>query len=180
MPSPIDHHAERKRRFYRILTLYWAITIGIGLLLPQGESLQAIRGAVQSFIEPMVGVVRIAAQSFDPAFVEVFFVVCLITALVLAVISMFIVPGAARVASVSSIGDKVLRFVAGITLLWVFLLIPFIEVSIGPDKTRSAALIFWGASSKWGALTILNCWGFGILLTLMVMKATLTARVIKF
>lgn len=168
----------RKIRIIQIFKYYWIITVSLGLLISNEIGTLAGRGGFQEVIVAFAGVNSIASQSFDEAFVKGFLMISLGTSMALFICSLFWVPpGSQKI--FSDYSSKVMLIALCAILCLAALAMPFYSYSLsGGGNTSGSLLVFIGASSKLGALTVLNAlFGFAQLFFLTCMRLCLTTPV---
>lgn len=169
----------RNSRVKRLCAAYFGITVGIGLVLPPGEQLGALRGLLQGFVGRLDGVMQVASRSFDPGFVEVFCALSLLTAFALAIVSCFWIPSGSHKKTFPNTKTKVLFLLAGLLCFGLSLEITTVtHSSQGLGGGRTAAMLYLGSSTKSGVLTILNVWfGFAQLFFFVAFRAGATTPI---
>ena len=168
----------RSRRTKQIFGAYWVVTVALGLALPRGDDMAALRGLAHSFIGGLRGVVQVASRSFDPGFVEVFAALSLGSALALAVASCFWIPSGSGKFFPDKKAKAVFLLAAGLLFTLALGLALKEYSSVGLSGGRTAAFLHLGSSTKWGVLTILNAWfGFSQLFFFVALRAGATTPV---
>jgi len=175
---PVESRSQRDkrgRRFKWLFLFYWILTVGTGVLLPSGEQLGALRDGARALIAPLKGVVQVASRSFDPGFVEVFLAFTLLTAVMLAVVGCLWVPKGSEREFPDARSRWLILFAAALLLVLAIGLLFKEYPSQGPGGGRTSAFLYFGLSSRTGALTILNAWfGFAQLFMFMALRAGIT------
>ncbi|MCG2593930.1 hypothetical protein LZ009_14200 [Ramlibacter sp. XY19] len=164
----------RWKDMLRVMRYYWVGVAVLVLAVPDGGS--SLRGAVTCVVRHLPTVNRAAAASFDPGFIEVFVVACLIWSCVLMASSIVAVRGGSHM-RFDSIGAKAVM-VALTMLMWVvtWLTLRFGPTEISLSGGRAGAFLYFGTTSRFGAASILaGLWGFAQLFFFFAMRLVIAS-----
>lgn len=175
--NEVDH--LRRRRYKAIAISYWLATISIGVaLLVYERATERIASVVfENFNLP--GLTSIAQQSFYPSFTASFMASALAVAVFLAVISMVVVPSGSE-QEFRNGRSKIIGLLLGVGVFGATVGILLVSHTISGDGNRSSALVFAGASSFIGVVTIINVFfGFAQLFFFLCLRGMLFTPIVR-
>lgn len=173
----VDH--LRRRRYKVIACSYWVATIFIGVVLLQYEGLAQRLAAMVAANFSLPGLMSIAQQSFQPDFTASFMAAALTVAVLLAIASLFAVPRGSE-QEFRNHRSKIIGICLGVGMFGASLGIFMISYNITGDGNRSSALLFAGASSVVGAITIINAFfGFAQLFFFLCLRGMIFTPVVR-
>lgn len=174
--EPID--AVRRARVKLLCLAYLCFTVVAGIALYGVMSIEPRVLSAPTFGHWLPGIRTLASQSFYPAYIETFLSIMVAAAWIMGVLSWFWIPGGSEVAY-GSLMSKVLLLCCALLIIAGLIFILFTDNSYNEiDDARSSAMLALGASSVFGAVTVLNIFfGFGHLFFIAALKAVATAHI---